>query len=78
METALGHLNQDRKNQCSANNVIIKQEKKQFIKIVTPKKEGKLYTDQTGQFPTTSNRGYKYILILYDQDSNSILEELLK
>jgi hypothetical protein len=39
---------------------------------------GQIYTDQTGRFPTTSSRGNKYIMILYDYDSNDILAEPLK
>jgi len=36
---------------------------------------GQIATDLTGRFPITSSRGNKYILILYDYDSNSILAE---
>ena len=39
---------------------------------------GKISTDQTGRFPTTSNRGNKYLMVLYDHDSNAILAEPLK
>lgn len=39
---------------------------------------GKIYTDQTGQFPVTSSQGNKYVLVLYDYDSNAILTEALK
>ena len=78
METALGYLDQERKNQCSKKSIIIKREKSQFVKTITPKEERKIYTDQTGGVPTTSSRGYKYILILYNQDRNSILAEPLK
>ena len=39
---------------------------------------GQIYTDQTGRFPTTSSRGNKYIMILYDYDSNAILAKPLK
>jgi hypothetical protein len=39
---------------------------------------GQIYTDQTGRFPTTSSRGNKYVMILYDYDSNAILAEPLK
>ena len=28
---------------------------------------GKVATDQTGRFPTTSSRGNKYLMVLYDQ-----------
>jgi hypothetical protein len=34
--------------------------------------DGHTYTDLTGRFPKTSSRGYKYILVLYDYDGNSI------
>jgi hypothetical protein len=39
---------------------------------------GQIYIDQTGRFPTTSSRGNKYIMILYDYDSNAILAKPLK
>ena len=38
----------------------------------------KIFTDQTGRFPITSSRGYKYIMIPYDYDSNNILAEPIK
>ena len=34
---------------------------------------GKVSTDQTGRFPVTSSRGSKYLMVLYDHDSNAIL-----
>jgi hypothetical protein len=40
--------------------------------------EGHTYTDLTGRFPKTSSRGYKYILVLYDYDGNSIQAEPMK
>jgi hypothetical protein len=39
---------------------------------------GQIFTDQTGKFPITSSRGNKYVMVLYDYDSNSILTEPLK
>ena len=39
---------------------------------------GKIFSDQTGRFPITSSRGNKYIMIVYDFDSNAILAEPLK
>jgi hypothetical protein len=39
---------------------------------------GKIFTDQTGKFPAFSSRGYNYILVLYDYDSNAILAEPIK
>ena len=47
-----------------------------FMKIT--EFSNKIYTDQTGRFPVTSSRGYKYIMIAYDYDSNNILAEPLK
>jgi hypothetical protein len=37
-----------------------------------------IYTELTGRFPTTSLGGNKYILILYDYDSNSVLPAPMK
>jgi hypothetical protein len=31
---------------------------------------GQIYTDQTCRFPVVSSKGHKYIMILYDYDSN--------
>ena len=39
---------------------------------------GKAFTDQTGRFPITSSQGAKYILVLFHQDTNSILAEPFK
>jgi hypothetical protein len=36
------------------------------------------YSDQTGCFPTQSSRGYQYIFILHEYDSNAILSMPLK
>ena len=38
----------------------------------------KIFTYQTGRFPITSSRGYKYIMITYDYDSNNILADPIK
>ena len=40
--------------------------------------QGKTYSDQTGMFPCVSSRGFKYIFVMYDYDSNSILTEPIK
>jgi hypothetical protein len=37
-----------------------------------------IYTDLTGAFPVTSQAGNKYMLILYEYDSNAILVEPMK
>ena len=34
--------------------------------------QGQLYTDQTGRFPITSNRGNNYVVIFYTVDANHI------
>jgi hypothetical protein len=39
---------------------------------------GQIYTDQTGRFPVVSSKGNKYIIILYDYDSNAILAQPIK
>jgi hypothetical protein len=39
---------------------------------------GQIYTDQTGRFPVVSSRGNKYIMVLYDYDSNAILATPIK
>jgi hypothetical protein len=39
---------------------------------------GKTYSDQTGRFPITPSRGNKYIMIVYDYETNAILSEPLK
>jgi hypothetical protein len=37
-----------------------------------------MFSDQTGQFPTRSQRGNKYIMVLVEIDSNAILVEPMK
>ena len=40
--------------------------------------QNKIYTDQTGQFPVTSSKGNKYIIVAFEADSNSIMAEPIK
>jgi hypothetical protein len=47
-----------------------------YVKAI--KATGQIYTGQTSRFRTTSSRGSKYIMILYNYDSNAILVEPLK
>jgi hypothetical protein len=42
---------------------------------VVDAQNGVIYTDPTGAFPVTSQAGHKYLLVLYDFDSNAILAE---
>jgi hypothetical protein len=51
--------------------------KTQFLFAVTID-AGQIYTDQTGRFPVVSSKGNKYIMILYDYDSNAILAQPIK
>ena len=39
---------------------------------------GRLSTNQTGRFPTTSSLGSKYLMIAHDRDSNKIPAHFLK
>jgi hypothetical protein len=45
--------------------------KTQFVYAATID-AGQIYTDQTGRFPVDSSKGNKYIMMLYDYDSNAI------
>ena len=59
----------------------IKQDRtQQFGAHIIPSSElkGMITTDQTGMFPIISQRGNKYIMILYSYDSNVILSEPIK
>ena len=49
-----------------------------FASIVSFEQTAKAYSDQTGKFPYTSSRGHKYLIIVYDYDSNAILHHPLK
>ena len=49
----------------------------QMAYLQTVEFTGKVSTDQTGRFPVTSSRSSKYLMVLYDHDSNIILAETL-
>jgi hypothetical protein len=51
--------------------------KTQFVYAATID-AGQIYSDQTGRFPVVSRKGNKYIMILYDYDSNAILAQPIK
>jgi hypothetical protein len=51
--------------------------KTQFVYAATID-AGQIYTDQTGRFPVVSSKGNKFIMILYDYDSNAILAQPIK
>jgi hypothetical protein len=56
---------------------ILPQQTNEVYAIIT-ELDGKVYTDLTGRFPTTSSKGNKYLLILYEYDGNAILAEPMK
>jgi hypothetical protein len=84
--TAKGHLNQIRQNirstqtnvEISAPETEMIQEDKCHNLYATVLKTNQIYSDLTGRFPTTSLSGKKYVLILYDYDSNIILSAPMK
>ena len=76
-----GHLAQERKN---LQSTTIKEEEMDFFPTegigektyhyaskIIPFKE-KSYLDLTGRFPHKSSRGFEYLYVLYDFDSNAI------
>ena len=83
MKKAKGHMYQTRNNLKSNKKkelktpeeepmkALVQQTNKFFIKIIDYKRQ--IATDLTGKFPVTSNRGNKYLFVLYDYDSNCIL-----
>jgi hypothetical protein len=91
--TAKGHLDQEQQNLQSTKTKVSTSVQEDFFptsptpSVTTneycallfpfiPKSTG--YTDLTGRFPHISARGNKYLLIVYDFDSNAILAEPLK
>ena len=49
-----------------------------FATILTTMDLRKSYSDQTGKFPEQSSRGFNYVMILYNYDSNNILSTPLR
>eukprot|EP00956_Cyclotella_meneghiniana_P036650 scaffold128493_cov64-Cyclotella_meneghiniana.AAC.1 len=85
-ETPKGHLNQTRKNVRStkpkpfktANTSQLEGKKVQDVHTQVYEVRETVFTDQTGQFPTQSRSGNKYIMVMVDIDSSGILVEPLK
>ncbi|KAL7505264.1 LOW QUALITY PROTEIN: hypothetical protein ACHAXN_002765 [Cyclotella atomus] len=82
-KTQQGHMNQARKNVLSSRNSHTsafrlrgKKEKDVFMKTYNVRET--IFSDQTGKYPTTSQRGNKYIMVLVEIDSNAILVEHMK
>eukprot|EP00804_Cyclotella_cryptica_P025595 CCRYP_002824-RC/>CCRYP_002824-RC protein AED:0.35 eAED:0.35 QI:0/-1/0/1/-1/1/1/0/432 len=84
-ETPKGHLNQTRKNVRStkhhaapfeqANSTSLRGKKVQDIYTSVYNVRETIFSDQTGQFPTRSSRGNKYVMVMVEVDSNAILLE---
>lgn len=86
IETAQGHLNQQRKNvrstkrpfeECNAA-AALRGKKVKDILVRTYDVRETIFSDQTGRFPTQSRSGNKYIMVLVEIDSNAILVEPMK
>jgi hypothetical protein len=85
--TAKGHLNQQRQNVRTtkikdAETIDTEPDpdqglKTQYVYAATID-AGQIYTDQTCRFPVVSSKGNKYIMVLYDYDSNAILAQPIK
>jgi hypothetical protein len=83
---AKGHMNLIRHNIQSTQPAEVEpapdsymvQEDKCYFMYTAIVETDQIYTDLTGRFPTTSLSGNKYILILYDYDSNSVLSAPMK
>ena len=88
--TLKGHMRQTRMNVRSTKEKNEEQLEDQ-LEMTSPKGErenlttfkvlpltAKVFSDQIGRFPMTSSLGSKYVLILHDADTNSILAEPLK
>jgi hypothetical protein len=85
--TTKGHLNQQRQNARTTKIkdpqvIMTGQDLDQGIKTqyvcASTIDAGQIYTDQTGRFTVVSSKGNKYIMILYDYDSNAILAQPIK
>ncbi|KAL7504188.1 hypothetical protein ACHAXN_001875 [Cyclotella atomus] len=85
-ETPKGHMNQQRKNirstkkpfeVCQATAALRgKKVKDVFVRTYDVRET--IFSDQTGQFPTQSGSGNKYIMVMVEIDSNAILVEPMK
>ena len=84
-ETPKGHLNQSRKNVRSTNTkftplevpktATLQGHKASDLYTSVYKVSNTVFSDQTGQFPTRSQRGNKYIMVMVEIDRNVILVE---
>jgi hypothetical protein len=78
-KTPKGHLNQTRKNVQSTkpmetcNTTTLQGKKAQDVFTTTYNVRETMFSNQTGQFPTWSQRGNKYIMEMVKINSNAIL-----
>jgi hypothetical protein len=80
-ETPKGHMNQQRKNVRSTKTpfevcnaaAALRGKKRKDIFVSTYDTRETSFSDQTGQFPKQSKRGHKYIMVLVEIDSNTIM-----
>jgi hypothetical protein len=81
-----GHINQIRQHirstqpavaEPTPESELVQEDKCNFI-YAAIMETSQIYTDLTGRFPTMSLSVNKYILILYDYDSNIILSDTMK
>jgi hypothetical protein len=87
-KTAKGHLNQTRKNvrsikvkaapleTCDTSHLHGKKVRNVYTQTYMVRKT--MFSDQTGQLPTQSLCGNKYIMVMVDIDSKGILVEPMK
>ncbi len=88
IETAKGHLNHTRKNvrstkaktillkTCDTSQLHGKKVCDVYTQMYMVRKA--MFSNQTGQFPTHSQQGNKYIMVMVEINSNAILVEPMK
>ena len=60
------------------NNEAVPRTKQHDLYVCLDQVRDTIYTDQTGEFPITSSRGNKYIMIMCYIDGNAVLVEQMK
>ena len=89
LATAKRNLKRDRKNirstkpSISPSPIVLPSQHEPPVRshqvfFETIKLTGTVSTDQTGRFSVTSSRDSKYLMVIYDHDSNAITPELIK
>jgi hypothetical protein len=84
--TVKGHMNQQRQHTRStqkwvpfvAPTLTPEDTGKTYFVYATIVNSGQIHSDQICRFPTTSAKANKYVLVLYDYDTNNILTEPMK